>query len=120
MSTVNIVTFFAFPDTLIFLGSNFLFTKIYANALLANLNARESLRGRGYIKEGTITLNWSALRTNYNEVLVLNEPEDGTTDPSFSCELSQPSPIAVAVAMSNRNGTQETLEHPRTSLRIKV
>lgn len=48
---------------------------VYANALLANLNARESLRGRGYFNDGTISLNWSALRTNYNELLVLNKGE---------------------------------------------
>jgi len=110
MSIVNIVTFFAFPDTLIFLGSNFIFTKVYANALLANLNARESLRGRGHIRDGTISVNWSALRTNYNDLLVYNEPESKVTEPAISFELAQlPSPIGVA--MSNHSGTDESLGH---------
>ncbi|KAG5637916.1 hypothetical protein H0H81_002677 [Sphagnurus paluster] len=50
---------------------------VYANALLANLNARESLRGRGYTQDGTISVNWSALRTGYNEVIVFNDPKVG-------------------------------------------
>ncbi|KAF8646292.1 hypothetical protein AX16_007278, partial [Volvariella volvacea WC 439] len=75
MSTVNIVTFFAFPNTMIFLGTNFIFTKVYANALLANLNARASLRGRGYVSEATLSLNLSALLTKPSEAVVLHEHE---------------------------------------------
>ncbi|RDB19339.1 hypothetical protein Hypma_013611 [Hypsizygus marmoreus] len=106
MSITNIVTYFALPNTLIFLSSNFIFTKVYANALLANLNARESLRGRGYTKDGTLTLNWSALRTNYNDLLVLHEGESKLTERSISIELTRP----AAVNMSGPNRTDETLD----------
>jgi len=67
LSILNIVTFFAFPNSMIFLATNFVFTKVYANCLLANLNARESLRGQGYLDEGTITLNLSVLRRDADE-----------------------------------------------------
>ncbi|KAF9457635.1 hypothetical protein BDZ94DRAFT_1301750 [Collybia nuda] len=94
MSIVNIVTFFALPNTLIFLGTNFIFTKVYANAILANLNARKSLRGRGYLEQGTLTLNLSALHTNDQHLLVLNEPEGA---------------ISAPINLSNLNRTEETI-----------
>jgi len=62
LSILNIVVFLAFPDTMLFLATEFIFSKVYANCLLANLNARESLRGKGYSTEGPISLNLSALR----------------------------------------------------------
>ncbi|KAF8967243.1 hypothetical protein BDZ97DRAFT_542348 [Flammula alnicola] len=74
MSTVNIVTFLAFPNTMVFLGSNFIFTKVYANCLLANLNVRESLRGKGHIEEGTLSLNLSALQDRTLSAIVYREP----------------------------------------------
>jgi hypothetical protein len=81
LSIVNVVTFIALPNTMIFLGTNFIFTKVYANCLLANLNARDSLRGRGFVDDGTLSLNLSALRggTMIN-MIAFNEPASPGAD----------------------------------------
>ncbi|KAF6750564.1 hypothetical protein DFP72DRAFT_511465 [Ephemerocybe angulata] len=44
LSILNLAMFFAFPDTMIFLCLTLIYSKVYANALLANLNSREHLR----------------------------------------------------------------------------
>ena len=48
---------------------------VYANALLANLNARESLRGKGFVNEGTLSLNLSAFLTRPEDIIVYHEAE---------------------------------------------
>jgi len=44
---VEIICFSALPGTLIYLAIDFFMGKLYANSLLATLNSRTSLRGRG-------------------------------------------------------------------------
>ncbi|KAK0445931.1 hypothetical protein EV421DRAFT_1902285 [Armillaria borealis] len=44
-STVALVTFIVLPNTLVFLGVEFLLTKLYVNSLLSMLNARKRLQG---------------------------------------------------------------------------
>ncbi|KDR69216.1 hypothetical protein GALMADRAFT_924903 [Galerina marginata CBS 339.88] len=75
LSVVNLVMFFAFPETMIFLATNFIFSKVYANCLLANLNARESLRSKGYLDDDAPSLNLSALRDTVVSPIVYRGPE---------------------------------------------
>ncbi|KAK0202256.1 hypothetical protein DFS33DRAFT_1386553 [Desarmillaria ectypa] len=44
-STVALVTFIVLPNTLVFLGVEFLLTKLYVNSLLSMLNARKRIQG---------------------------------------------------------------------------
>ncbi|KAK0487955.1 hypothetical protein IW261DRAFT_1558999 [Armillaria novae-zelandiae] len=44
-STIALITYIALPNTLIFLGVEFLLTKLYVNSLLSMLNARKRLQG---------------------------------------------------------------------------
>ncbi|PBK63013.1 hypothetical protein ARMSODRAFT_549990 [Armillaria solidipes] len=44
-STVALVTFIVLPNTLVFLGVEFLLTKLYVNSLLSMLNTRKRLQG---------------------------------------------------------------------------
>ncbi|TEB21414.1 hypothetical protein FA13DRAFT_1741883 [Coprinellus micaceus] len=65
LSVCNLAMFLAYPDTMVFLSLTMIYTKVYANALLGNLNAREHLRCT--VRSGsdcnTLSLNLSALRT---------------------------------------------------------
>ncbi|KAF8163818.1 hypothetical protein B0H34DRAFT_795467 [Crassisporium funariophilum] len=83
LSIFNVVTFLAMPDTMIFLASTFIFTKVYANILLANLNARDSLRGKGYSNDGTLSLNLSALRTSHESAIVYRDPPTTISEPGI-------------------------------------
>ncbi|KAK0482895.1 hypothetical protein EDD18DRAFT_1200981, partial [Armillaria luteobubalina] len=44
-STIALITYIVLPNTLIFLGVEFLLTKLYVNSLLSMLNARKRLQG---------------------------------------------------------------------------
>lgn len=43
-SLITLITFLTLPDSLVFLGFNFILPKLYINSLLAMLNARKELR----------------------------------------------------------------------------
>ncbi|KAJ3505614.1 hypothetical protein NLJ89_g7326 [Agrocybe chaxingu] len=133
LSIVNIVTFLALPNTMIFLGTNFIFTKVYANCLLANLNARKSLRGKGYLEDGTLSLNLSALRGIDNASAIvyndsstsdLSEPPMGFTTPFGSYVFSRaPWWPGTASQSSEENGwappsTQPSL-NPHSTLTME-
>ncbi|KAF9008011.1 hypothetical protein BDQ17DRAFT_1350411 [Cyathus striatus] len=47
ITTSGLITFFAAPTTLVYEGLNVITSKAYTNMFLAQLNARESIRGRG-------------------------------------------------------------------------
>ncbi|PPR03979.1 hypothetical protein CVT26_001052, partial [Gymnopilus dilepis] len=62
LSIMNTVMFLAFPNTMLFLATDFIFGKVYANCLFANLNSRVSPRqGEGDSSTDTISLDLSAL-----------------------------------------------------------
>ncbi|KAJ2921546.1 hypothetical protein H1R20_g15552, partial [Candolleomyces eurysporus] len=97
ISTLNLAMFLAFPDTMIFLSLTMIYTKVYANALLANLNAREHLRGsldRG--NADSVSFNLSALRTN--TIAFIHHPP-----------IDQAGREGVST-ISNTNQTQESLD----------
>jgi len=48
VTILSLVCWISMPDNLIFLGLHFAISKMYANALLATLNARTRLRGRSH------------------------------------------------------------------------
>jgi len=46
VTIISLICWIAMPGNLVFLGMHFVISKMYANALLATLNARKRLRGR--------------------------------------------------------------------------
>ncbi|KAF5323919.1 hypothetical protein D9611_008418 [Ephemerocybe angulata] len=67
LSILNLAMFFAFPDTMIFLCLTLIYSKVYANALLANLNSREHLRCSLESSPSdcdAVSLNLSAFKTD--------------------------------------------------------
>jgi len=85
MSVMDLVMYLAFPGTLIFLPFNFIVTKVYANALLANLNARIPHNGRGDTEDdGTLSINVSAIRSKPLSVLVFNPSQTSPGNESIN------------------------------------
>ncbi|KAI5119323.1 hypothetical protein M0805_000553 [Coniferiporia weirii] len=52
MAVVEVIVFVTLPGTFWFLAIDFVIGKCYANSLLATLNSRSALRGKGYDTEG--------------------------------------------------------------------
>lgn len=69
LSLCNLAIFFALPDTMIFLALTLIYTKVYANALFANLNAREHenrSRPRHCNKGESVSINLSTLSRTHH------------------------------------------------------
>jgi len=63
VATICVFCFAFMPTNFIWLSFFWILGKLYANSLLANLNGREALRGRGKMDEGTVILPLSQMQS---------------------------------------------------------
>jgi len=60
-SLAALITYGAMPDTLVFLGIEFLLTKLYINSFLAMLNARQSVRDKDTSPGNSVNVSTKAM-----------------------------------------------------------
>ncbi|KAF8878227.1 hypothetical protein BD779DRAFT_1555181 [Infundibulicybe gibba] len=88
-STVALITYSAMPRNLVFLGIEFLLTKLYVNSFLAMLNARRSLRRKDTTNASTAS-RMVNLRLTGTAAGSHDTPDDSPKEPSFEYHRSNP------------------------------
>ncbi|KAF8878224.1 hypothetical protein BD779DRAFT_1555150 [Infundibulicybe gibba] len=87
--SVALVTYSAMPRNLVFLGIEFLLTKLYVNSFLAMLNARRSLRRKDAAHTPTAP-RMVNLRLTGTAAGSQHTPDDSHKEPSFEYHRSDP------------------------------
>ncbi|KAF5323967.1 hypothetical protein D9611_008421 [Ephemerocybe angulata] len=93
VSLMFMVTYLAFPQTMLFMAFTMVYTKVYANVLLANLNAREHLRdfAMGERTMKSLSFNLSSFRIDGAERNLtrtrLNEGLNGAAGASLQVQV---------------------------------
>ncbi|KAK0243657.1 hypothetical protein EDD85DRAFT_804791 [Armillaria nabsnona] len=116
-STVALVTYIVLPNTLVFLGVEFLLTKLYVNSLLSMLNARKRLQGAN-------TGSGTALSepTSFSNIIRLTPIAGGANAEDikrggFDIPLSE---ISSSAPSQTNEDSSQTLEDKRSRVEFSV
>ncbi|KAK0187538.1 hypothetical protein F5146DRAFT_1140954 [Armillaria mellea] len=116
-STIALITFIVLPNTLVFLGVEFLLTKLYVNSLLSMLNARKRLQEAN-------TGSGTALSepTSFSNVIRLTPTAGGASTGDvkhggFEIPLSE---ICSSAPSQNYENSSQTVEDKRSRAGFSV
>ncbi|KAK0435711.1 hypothetical protein EV421DRAFT_1908412 [Armillaria borealis] len=116
-STVALITYIVLPNTLVFLGVEFLLTKLYVNSLLSMLNARKRLQGAN-TRSGAALLD----PTSFSNMIRLT-PTGGSASAGhvkraeFNIPLSE---IGSSGPSPNTEDSSQTVENKRSRVGFSV
>ncbi|KAK0221337.1 hypothetical protein IW262DRAFT_892368 [Armillaria fumosa] len=116
-STIALITYIVLPNTLVFLGVEFLLTKLYVNSLLSMLNARKRLQGAN-------TGSGTALSepTSFSNVIRLTPTAGGASAGDvkrggFEIPLSE---MCGSAPLQNNEDFSHTVEDKRSRAELSV